>query len=117
MAGLGWWLIPLAYGPDFAPSNGIALVLLIGFGLANTLYWNRPLLLTLDRPVYPLVVSAIAMVVKVGLSLWLVPRFGIMMQAGLLSAFLVVTVGLNAWEGVRTVRAREKLTAADEAAA
>jgi O-antigen/teichoic acid export membrane protein len=117
MAGLGWWLIPLAYGPEFAPSNGIALILLVGFGLANTLYWNRPLLLTLDRPVYPLVVATIAMVVKVGLSLWLVPRFGIMMQAGLLSAFLVVTVGLNAWEGVRTVRAREKLPAIDEAAA
>jgi O-antigen/teichoic acid export membrane protein len=109
LAALGWWLIPLAYGQEFAPSNGAALILLIGFGLANTLYWNRPLLLALDRPVFPLMVSLGAMVLKVGLSLWLVPRYGFLLQAGLLSAYLVITVGLNAWEGLRTIRQREAL--------
>ena len=109
LAALGWWIIPLAYGAEFAPSNSAALVLLIGFGMANILYWNRPLLLALEKPVYPLIVAVIAMVLKVSLSLWLIPRFGFLMQAGLLSAYLVMTVGLNAWQGLRTIRQREAL--------
>ncbi|MBN2044943.1 MAG: oligosaccharide flippase family protein [Anaerolineales bacterium] len=109
LAALGWWVIPLAYGAEFAPSNGAALLLLIGFGLANILYWNRPLLLALERPVFPLVIAAVAMIFKIGLSIWLVPKFGYLMQAGLLSGFLVVTVGLNAWQGLRTIRQREAL--------
>ena len=109
LASLGWWLIPFAYGDEFAPSTGAALILLLGFGAANSLYWNRPLLLALERPVYPLVISALAMVVKVGLTMWLVPNFGYLMQAGMLSAYLLVTVGLNAWEGLRTIRQREAL--------
>jgi O-antigen/teichoic acid export membrane protein len=111
---LGWWVIPLAYGEEFAPSNGAALILLIGFGSANILYWNRPLLLALEKPVYPLVVATIAMVVKVGLSIWLVPQFGYLMQAALLSGFLAITVGMNALQGIRTIRQREAI---DRAAA
>jgi O-antigen/teichoic acid export membrane protein len=103
---IGWWLIPFAYGEEFAPSTPAALILLVGFGLANTLYWNRPLLLALEKPIYPLAVSAIAMVVKIGLAIWLVPQFGYLVQAGLLSAYLAVTVGLNARQGVRIIRQR-----------
>jgi O-antigen/teichoic acid export membrane protein len=106
---IGWWLIPFAYGEEFAPSTPAALILLVGFGLANILYWNRPLLLALKQPVYPLVVSAIAMVVKLGLTFWLVPKFGYLMQAVLLSAYLVVTVGLNAWQGTRTIQRQSAL--------
>jgi len=108
----GWWLIPFAYGEEFSPSTPAALILLVGFGLANILYWNRPLLLALKKPVYPLVVSAIAMVVKLGLMVWLVPRFGYLMQAVLLSAYLVVTVGLNAWQGTRTIQQQRALETA-----
>jgi len=111
LVALGWWLIPFVYGEAFAPSTAAALILLVGFGLANTLYWNRPLMLALERPVYPLVTSAIAAAIKIGLAFWLVPQFGYLMQAVLLSAYLAVTVGLNAWEGVRTVRARIRLKA------
>jgi len=109
---LGWWLIPLAYGEEFAPSTPAALILLVGFGMANILYWNRPLLLALKRPLYPLVASAIAMVVKIGLAFWLVPTYGYLVQAGLLSVYLVVTVGLNAWQGVKTIQQRSSLEVA-----
>jgi len=109
---LGWWLIPFLYGEEFAPATSAALILVVGFGLANTLYWNRPLLLALEKPVYPLAVSAVAMVLKVGLAIWLVPQFGYLMQAILLSAYLTITVGLNAWQGVRTVRQRSAVEAA-----
>jgi O-antigen/teichoic acid export membrane protein len=108
----GWWVIPFAYGDEFAPSTPAAMILLVGFGLANILYWNRPLLLALERPLYPLVTSAIAMVVKISLAVWLVPRFGYLVQAGLLSAYLLVTVGLNAWQGLKTIQQRSSLEAA-----
>ena len=49
------------------------------------------------------------MVVKLGLMVWLVPRFGFLMQASLLSAYLVVTVGLNAWQGTRTIQQQRAL--------
>lgn len=107
LAVFGWWLVPFLYGEEFAPATAAALILLVGFGAANILYWNRPLVLALEKPVYPLATSAAAMVVKIGLAFLLVPRFGYLMQAGLLSAYLAVTVGLNAWEGLRTVRQRE----------
>ncbi len=109
---IGWWLIPFAYGEEFAPSTPAALILLVGFGMANILYWNRPLLLALERPIYPLAVSAVAMVVKIGLAFWLVPQFGYLVQASLLSAYLVVTVGLNTWQGVRIVRKQSALESA-----
>jgi len=112
LVSLGWWLIPFAYGEEFAPSTPAALILLVGFGLANSLYWNRPLLLALKRPLYPLVTSAVAMVVKIGLAAWLVPQYGYLAQAGLLSIYLVVTVGLNAWQGLKTVQQRSALEAA-----
>jgi O-antigen/teichoic acid export membrane protein len=109
LVSIGWWLIPFLYGEAFAPSTAAALILVVGFGLANTLYWNRPLLLALEKPVYPLAVSAAAMVFKIGLAFWLVPQFGYLMQAALLSIYLTVTVGLNAWHGVRTVRQQSTL--------
>ncbi|HAY84419.1 MAG TPA: hypothetical protein DCY42_05705 [Chloroflexi bacterium] len=112
LVSLGWWLIPFAYGEEFAPSTPAALILLVGFGLANSLYWNRPLLLALKRPLYPLVTSAVAMLVKIGLAVWLVPQYGYLAQAGLLSIYLVVTVGLNAWQGLKTVQQRSALEAA-----
>ena len=51
---LGWWLIPFVYGEEFAPATAAALILLIGFGTANTLYWNRPLVLALEKTDLPL---------------------------------------------------------------
>ncbi len=112
LAAAGWWLIPFVYGEEFAPSTPAALILLFGFGLANTLYWNRPLLLALEKPVYPLVISTVAMITKVGLSLLLVPKYGYLMEAALLSLYLLTTVGLNAWEGLRTVHRREAVDGA-----
>ena len=99
----GWWLIPFVYGAEFAPTTPVALVLLIGFGFANIFYWNRPLLLALGLPTYPLKVSALAGAAKVILSFLLVPTLGYLAQAGLLSAFFLVTVGLNIWRGSKEI--------------
>lgn len=96
-------------GPDFLPSYPALLVLLAGFGLANALFWNRSLLLALHQPGFPFWVSLAAGIAKVGLSFALVPAFGILAQAGLLSGYLAVSVGIIAWKGLSlvTVKAKE----------
>ena len=54
----GWWLIPLLYGAEYAPAYPAAVLLLAGYGAANIFSWNRPLLLALGKPTFPLVVAA-----------------------------------------------------------
>ncbi len=103
---LGDWLIRSFYGQAFSPATPAALILLVGFGTANILYWNRTLLLSLGHPTFPLVVIATAGLVKVVLTLWLVPRFGYLAQAALMSAFLAVSVVLIVLRGVREIRAQ-----------
>ena len=104
----GDWLITLFYGAEYAPATPAALILLIGFGMANILYWNRPLLLSLGMPTYPLKAMAFAGVAKIGLSFLLVPRYGYIAQAALMSAFFVVSVGLIVWKGLTEIRRRSE---------
>lgn len=106
---LGWWLIPLVYGAEFTASTPAALILLIGFGTATIFFWNRPLVLSLGMPTYPLKVSVIVGIIKIFLSFLLVPKFGYLAQAGLMSAYLAVTVGLNVRRGVRYISQQETL--------
>jgi O-antigen/teichoic acid export membrane protein len=103
----GWWLIPFMYEAEFAPSTPCALVLLIGFAFANIFYWNRPLLLSLGLPTYPLKTSALAGAGKVILSFILVPAWGYLAQAGLMSAYFLVTVGLNVQRGFKEIAWQE----------
>ena len=99
----GEWLISTFYGPEYAPATPSALVLLVGFGTANILYWNRPLLLTLGMPTYPLKVMTFVGAAKIGLSFLLVPRFGVIAQAALMSAYFVVSVGMIVWKGMSEI--------------
>jgi O-antigen/teichoic acid export membrane protein len=103
----GWWLIPFMYGAEFAPSTPIALVLLFGFAFANIFYWNRPLLLSLGLPTYPLKISALAAAGKVILSFILVPVYGTLAQAGLMSAYFLTIVGMNIRRGFKEITKRE----------
>ncbi|MEW6092457.1 MAG: oligosaccharide flippase family protein [Chloroflexota bacterium] len=100
----GEWLISTIYGLEFGPSTPAALVLLVGYGVATILYWNRHLLLSFGEASYPLKVMAIAGVVKILLGFVLVPRFGYLAQAVLMSAFLAVSVTLIVWRGLREVK-------------
>ncbi len=101
---LGRWLITTFYGADFAPSFPALIILLVGFSIANTLYWNRNLLLSLNLPNYPLKVVFIVGVLKILLTFLLVPLFGYLAEAVLLSAFQAITVTLLAWRGLGEVR-------------
>ncbi len=100
----GRWLITSFYGAEYLPAYPVMLILLIGFGFANIFYWNRTLLLSLGLPMYPLWVIAGAGAIKLGLTFLLVPRFGYLMEAALLSSFFVVSIGLNVIKGLTQIR-------------
>ena len=101
---MGSWLITTLLRRRILPRPSPALlILLVGFGLANTLYWNRNLLLSLNLPNYPLKVVFIVGVLKILLTFLLVPLFGYLAEAALLSAFQAITVTLLAWRGLGEV--------------
>lgn len=97
--GLGLWLFgkPLIgwfYGVEFLPAWEPALILFIGYGFANTFFWNRPLLLALGEPVYPLLITAVIGTIKLILSYLLLQSFGIIIQASLMSFYFVISISL-----------------------
>jgi O-antigen/teichoic acid export membrane protein len=103
----GWWLIPLVYGQAALPVYPVVLILLAGYGMANIFNWNRPLLLAFGKPSYPLIVSVCVGVIEILLILLLVPQYGYLMMAAILSTYLAVTVGITAWRGWREIRDQE----------
>jgi O-antigen/teichoic acid export membrane protein len=106
---LGWWLIPLVFGPSTTPVYGVVLILLVGYGIANILNWNRPLLLAFGKPSYPLLVALFVGVIEILLILWLVPLSvnGYLILSAILAGYLVLSVGITAWRGWRELRDHE----------
>lgn len=111
LALIGWWLIPFLYTPEAAPAYPAVLVLLIGYSFGSIFTWNRPLLLALGKPSYPLVIAAVVGVIELALAFILVPRFGYLAQAALLSSYFIVAIGLITLRGLREIRAQEATTA------
>ena len=104
IAAFGWWLIPFLYGLEYRPAYPAFLILLAGYGFANIFHWNRPLLLALGRPDYPLKVAAMGAVVKTGLGFAFVRSFGYLFEAALLSAFFLFSIGATVWSGLGEVK-------------
>jgi O-antigen/teichoic acid export membrane protein len=100
----GWWLIPFLYGDEYAPAYPAAVLLLVGYGAANILSWNRPLLLALGKPTFPLVVAASVGAVELVFIFRLVPIYGYLAAAAILSAYLFVSVGINVWRGLIEIK-------------
>jgi len=107
LAALGWWLIPLLYGADFAPAYACVLILLIGYGFANVMNWNRPLLLALGHPNYPLMVAAVTGTIEVVLIFLFVPRGGYLVGTAIFSAYLAVSIGWNVLRGLSIIKHAE----------
>ena len=89
------------YSSDFLPAFPILLVLLVGFGFANTFFWNRPLLLAFGQADFALKIAFFGMMVKVCLAFILLPQAGYIVEAWLLSVYFIITVGAMIWKGVR----------------
>ena len=107
LVALGWWIIPLVYGSDMAPAYPGVVVLLIGYAFANVLNWNRPLLLALGHPTYPLVVAAVSGVIEIILIFLFVPGSSYLVGAAIFSAYLAISVTWNALRGLSIIQREE----------
>lgn len=92
---LGPLLIRWLYGTEYLPAYPALVILLIGYLVANMFYWNRTILLALGIPQFPTNVNAIAAALKIVLSFLLVPRFGYLGSAALLSGYYIFSISLN----------------------
>ncbi len=106
LALFGYWIIPLMYGVEFRPAYPAVLLLLVGYGFANILHWNRPLLLALGMPVFPLKTSALVGLVKTALTVWVVPVYGYIAEAAILSGFFVSSISVIVWRGISELNLR-----------
>jgi O-antigen/teichoic acid export membrane protein len=106
LVALGWWFIPLLYGADAAPAYACLVILLIGYGFANVLNWNRPFLLALGHPNYPLMVAALTGAIEIAL-IFLFAQSGYLTIIGIFSGYLVVSVGWNILRGLALLRQAE----------
>ncbi|HRQ32121.1 MAG TPA: oligosaccharide flippase family protein, partial [Anaerolineales bacterium] len=107
LATLGWFFIPFAYKVEAAPVIVCALILLIGYGIANAANWNRPLLLALGHPNIPLVVAATTGAIELLLIVLLVPSGGHLVAAGIFSAYLAVSILINIVFGLSDINQRQ----------
>ena len=109
LAAVGWWLIPFVYGNSMAPAYSCFLILLIGYTFANIMNWNRPLLLALGYPTYPLVVAAITGAIEIACIFLFVPRGGYLIGAVIFSAYLAISISINVWRGLSIIKREEAI--------
>lgn len=104
---LGWWLIPLVFGAKFAPSYPAIVILLIGYGFANIFNWNRPLLLALGHPRYPLFVAGVVGAVEVALIFLLVPTGNYLIASAIFSGYLAISILWMVLRGLTFIKRAE----------
>ena len=99
----GQWLIRIYSNESFIPAYPALIALVIGLAFNYTLFWNRPLLLSLGLPEFPIKVTLIVGLVKIALAFWLVPHYGIVAAGALLSFYYIASVGIMAWRGTKAI--------------
>lgn len=95
------------YSGSFLPAFDVLMVILIGYGAANILFWNRPLLLAQGLAGDALRVSFWSMLAKVALALILLPGAGYIMEAWLLTGYFLLSVGIMVWRGLNSAAKTE----------
>lgn len=99
------------FSAEFLPSYALILILMIGYGVANVLFWNRTLLLSFEKADTAMWISLAGMGLKVILTLTLVPNAAYPAEAAILSAYLAGTVLWMTWVGLRTLNRAERFSA------
>ena len=94
---------------EYLPAYQIILILLVGYGIANILFWNRTLLLSFSKAGTATRVSLYGMLLKVAGTILLVPNLPYTTEAILLSAYLAGTVIIMTWIGLRSLKQAEAL--------
>jgi O-antigen/teichoic acid export membrane protein len=101
------------FGPEYVVAYPAVLVLLVGMIFNYGFFWNRPLLLSFGLQGFALFTVILAGLIKLVLAVPLVPQYGFVMEAGLLSAFYLISVGLNVARGLRELRRRSIIPVQD----
>ncbi|MBK8418665.1 oligosaccharide flippase family protein [Candidatus Villigracilis saccharophilus] len=89
---------------EFVAAYPAMIALCIGLAFNYTLFWNRPLLLSLGLTDYPIWTTLIVGLAKLALAFWLVPQYGILAAGALLSFYYIASVGIMAWRGVKEIQ-------------
>lgn len=105
---IGEWFLSFIKDGAYTPALPNILVLLVGYGFASVFFWNRNLLLSFNLPNIPLVVMTIVGLFKTLLMFLLIPKFGYLMQAGLLSLYFVISIGVMVYLGLKKLSLEEK---------
>ncbi len=104
----GWWIIPTVYKPQASPVYPLLLIMVAGYGFASTFQWNRPLFLSLGKAGYPILINLLIGTVELALIFSLVPRYGYLMMAVILSGYFVVSQGFITLRGLWEIRNLQK---------
>lgn len=85
-------LIARLYGAEYLPAYPALMILMVGFLVANTFYWNRIALLSVGLPEFPMKVNSILAVFKIIGIVFFVPMYGYLASAVLLTGYYVSSV-------------------------
>jgi O-antigen/teichoic acid export membrane protein len=102
----GRWIILIYSGEEFLAAYPALIALTIGIVFNYILFWNRPLLLSLGLPDFPVWVTLIVGLVKVALAFLLIPKYGIVAAGALLSFYYIASVGIMVFRGLREISAQ-----------
>jgi O-antigen/teichoic acid export membrane protein len=100
----GRWMISIYSGDEYLNAYPALVALTIGLVFNYILFWNRPLLLALGLPQFPIYVTLIVGLLKLALSFLLVQAYGITAAGALLSFYYVASVGIMVWRGLKKIR-------------
>jgi O-antigen/teichoic acid export membrane protein len=95
---LGQQLISILYKPAFLPAYPAMVIMLAGFLIANTFYWNRIALLSLGKPDFSTMINLVLAIIKVIGIILLVPVYGYLANAALLAGSYAIGVSLSVWK-------------------
>ncbi len=98
------------YGEPYTAAFPALIAMLVGLVFNYVLFWNRPLLLALGNPEYPIKATLVAGLAKTALAFPLVPRYGIVAEAALLSFYYIGSVSGMVWRGYMEIHRLEKST-------
>jgi|CXWL01.1.fsa_nt_gi O-antigen/teichoic acid export membrane protein len=102
----GKWLLSIS-GEKYVVAYPALLVLLAGFTFNYIFFWNRPLLLSLGFPQFPIYVTLIVGLIKLALAFPLIPRYGVAAAGALLSFYYIASVGVMVLRGMREIKRLE----------
>ena len=102
----GRWIIQIYSGEEYISAYPALIALTIGLVFNYTLFWNRPLLLSLGLPNFPIWATLTVGLIKVALAFWLIPKYGIVAAGALLSFYYIASVGAMVLRGLKEIQSK-----------